>query len=164
MSNKSLSFLKKILPVEEAGAHCDIPCKIYDPSTAIIACLSLIRMVDLIEEFKDEKETMNWQNKMTRFIVEKERQGQIVKEQITIIWGDFFKQPQIEKYPEVHELTHTILMIASKCKQEVNKEASLSLLDKVNRFSEVFWGAKGIEIKKAKCPYPPELEVIYPVL
>lgn len=164
MPNKTLNLLKSILPVEEAGAHCDIPCKIYDPSSAIIACLSLIRMVDLINEFKDAEQTIGWQNKMSRFISEKERNGQILKEEIRIIWGDFFKAPQIEKYPEIHELTHSIMMSASKCKQEVDKEASLALLEKVNRFAEIFWGAKGIQTKKAKCPYPPELEVIYPQL
>ena len=41
---------------ELASAHCDIPCKIYDPAVAQIAVLSMIRMVELIEELKAKVE------------------------------------------------------------------------------------------------------------
>ena len=164
MLNKLFNSLEKILPVDETQAHCDIPCKIYDPAPAIIACLSVIRMVDLIEEFKDADKTIGWQNKMGRFIAEKERQGTIVKEEIRIIWGDFFKAPQFVKCPELHELTHSIMMLASKSKQEVDRTATLQLLEKINRFAEIFWDLKGIKSKKVVCPYPPALEVVHPEL
>ncbi|MCH2205737.1 MAG: superoxide dismutase, Ni [Lentisphaerales bacterium] len=164
MINQIINTFESILPVEETQAHCDIPCKIYDPAPAQLATLSLIRMVDLIEEFQDKEKTIGWQNKMNRFISEKERQGFIVKEEIRIIWGDFFKAPQFEKYPELHELSHSIMMLASKSKQEVDKQAALDLLTKVNRFAEIFWDLKGIKTKKAVCPYPPAQEVVYPEL
>jgi nickel superoxide dismutase len=31
-------------------AHCDIPCGIYDPHHALIGALTVIRMVDLMEQ------------------------------------------------------------------------------------------------------------------
>lgn len=164
MLNKLINSMERFLPIEDTQAHCDIPCKIYDPSTAIIACLSLIRMVDLIEEFQEADKTTGWFNKMNRFIAEKERQGKILKEEITIIWGDYFKAPQLEKFPEIHELTHSIMLLSSKSKQEVDKKASLQLLEKVNRFAEIFWLTKGVEVKKVICPYPPSLEVTQPNL
>lgn len=161
---KILNTINSFFTIEEAQAHCDIPCKIYDPAPATIACLSLIRMVDLIEEFKDAEKTISWQNKINRFITEKERQGSILKEEIRIIWGDFFKAPQIEMFPEIHELSHSIMMLASKAKQEIDKETSLLLLEKVNRFAEIFWQVKGVETKVVTCPYPPSLEIIQPIL
>ena len=39
--------------IKEVKAHCDIPCKIYDPATAQIATLSVIRLLDLIHEVGD---------------------------------------------------------------------------------------------------------------
>ena len=35
---------------ETVFAHCDIPCKIYDPVIAQISVLTMIRLVDLIDE------------------------------------------------------------------------------------------------------------------
>ena len=164
MRNKLIQLVESLSQPTPASAHCDIPCKIYDPSSAIIACLSLIRMVDLIEEFKDSEQNAAWVHKISRFVAEKERQGAILKEEIRIIWGDYFKTPQIEKFPEIHELTHSIMLLASKSKQEIDKAASLELLEKVNRFAEIFWETKGVETKRAECPYPPAQKVTYPVL
>ena len=39
--------------INQVQAHCDIPCKIYDPATAQIATLSVIRLLDLIAEIGD---------------------------------------------------------------------------------------------------------------
>ena len=121
-------------------------------------------MVDLINEHKDGDVSPSRLNKLIRFTVEKEKQGSILKEEIRIIWGDYFKAPQIEKFPEIHELTHNIMLLASKNKQEVDKESCLLLLEKVNRFSEIFWNTKGLETKRAVSPYPPSLETVYPIM
>ena len=164
MLHQMMTSLERIFTVEEVQAHCDIPCKIYDTSSALIACLSVIRMVDLLEEFADAEKTPGWYNKMNRFIAEKEREGELLKHEIRIIWGDYFKKPQMEKFPEINDLTHSIMLLASKCKQEIDRPAALQLLEKVNRFAEIFWETKGVKTKKAVCPYPPSLEVVYPDL
>ena len=62
------------------------------------------------------------------------------------IWGDYFKQPQIEKFPDIHDLAHSIMMSASKCKQELARENGEELLDKLNKFAEIFWSSKDVEI------------------
>ena len=66
--------------------------------------------------------------------------------------------------PEIHELTHSIMLLCSKSKQNVDKQACLDLLNKVNRFAEIFWLTKDINIFRQKCPYPPEMEIVYPDL
>ena len=159
-----LNVVNKITHVKEVQAHCDIPCGIYDPSNAIIGSLTIIRMTDLINDHSTVKHSVDWHNEVSRYIAEKERHAAIVKHEIRIIWGDFFKAPQFEKYPELHELTHSIMLLGSKARQEVNKDAALQLLEKVNRFAEIFWEIKGIATKKSVCPYPPALAVIYPEL
>lgn len=164
MLYKALGYLEKVIPVEEVKAHCDIPCKIYDPGHALVSSLTVIRMIDLIEENKETEKDITWHNKMSRYIAEKEKHAEIVKHEIRIIWGDFFKAPQFEKYPQLHELTHTIMLLGSKARQEVSKDAALELLANVNKFAEIFWEIKGIKTKRAICPYPPSQEVVYPVM
>ncbi|MCJ8318195.1 MAG: superoxide dismutase, Ni [Colwellia sp.] len=147
------------------SAHCDIPCKIYDPITAQIATLTMIRMVDLLVELQNKaKLTTEEQAQFTRLVAQKEHHGIKVKEEITVIWGDFIKEPQLIKFPELHSLVHSIMLEASKAKQHINKEIALSLLSKVNRFAEIFWHCKDIETYSAQCPYPPEQSLIYPFL
>jgi nickel superoxide dismutase len=164
MRNKTVQIIERIFPVTEVQAHCDIPCGIYDPHHAQVACLTVIRMIDRITEHKEVEHSVDWHNEVSRYIAQKEEHAEIVKHEVRVIWGDYFKTPQFEKYPELHELTHSIMLLGSKAKQEVDKEAALQLLEKLNRFSEIFWETKGIATKRAVCPYPPSLEVVYPQL
>lgn len=161
----SLKNLDTVFKFETVSAHCDIPCKIYDPSAAQIAVLTMIRMVDLLEELNAKSEwTLNDKAQFSRLVAQKEEHGHKVKEEIRVIWGDYIKAPQLEKFPELHELTHNIMLAASKAKQHIDKAATLELLNKVNRFAEIFWETKGVTTFTATCPYPPAQPVIYPNL
>ena len=165
MIYKIFNIFDRIKPFKKVSAHCDIPCKIYDPISSQIAALTIIRLVDLIEEIgKSDSISINDQSQLARLTAQKEEHGHKIKDEIRVIWGDYFKQPQLEKFPETHELTHSIMLLASKTKQSIDKEASLQLLEKVNQFAEIFWKSKNIDTYKAICPYPPEKELIYPDL
>ena len=165
MLHNIINYLDKKTPFAKVSAHCDIPCKIYDPSAAQIAVLTIIRMVDLLEELQSVGIiNATSQAEFQRLIAQKEEHGIKVKQEITTIWGDYIKAPQLEAFPELHELTHSIMLLSSKAKQTVNKEVSLELLAKVNRFAEIFWESKGIATYTATCPYPPQQAVVYPDL
>ncbi|SFC28632.1 superoxide dismutase, Ni [Pseudoalteromonas denitrificans] len=160
-----ISKLDKKLKFSTASAHCDIPCKIYDPISAQIAVLTMIRMVDLLNDINEKSNlTANDQAQFHRLLNQKEEHGNKVKEEIRIIWGDYIKQPQLEKFPELHALTHSIMLASSKAKQHIDKDATLDLLNKVNRFAEIFWATKGLETYTAVCPYPPTQTLVYPKL
>ena len=150
--------------MENVRAHCDIPCKVYDPAISIIAVVTILRLIDLIEE--NEKDQINTSRTVTlsRLASEKEKHAKIVKDEITVIWGDYFKSPQLESFPETHNLVHSIMQSASKCKQEVNREAAEKLLEQVNEFATVFWKTKGIETRSVTAPYPPAPKVVQPIL
>ena len=165
MLYRLLSALDNKKNFARVSAHCDIPCKIYDPITAQIAVLTMIRMVDLLEEIT-AKDTLsaNDQAQFSRLVAQKEEHGFKVKEEVRVIWGDYIKQPQLEKFPELHDLVHSIMLAASKAKQHIDKEATLDLLAKVNRFAEIFWATKGVATFTATCPYPPAQTLVYPKL
>lgn len=157
--------LDKALSFDRVSAHCDVPCGIYDPATAQIAALTVIRTVDQLNEIADKGEmSVNDHANFSRMVTVKEEHAVKVKEEICIIWGDFIKQPQLDAYPELHDLVHSIMLAGSKAKQHVDKEAALDFLDKVNRFAEIFWAIKGISTYRAVCPYAPAVEVVYPDL
>ncbi len=165
MLYKFLKIFNKLKPFKSVSAHCDIPCKIYDPIISQIAVLTMIRIVDLIEEIK-QKDSLSIDDhaQLSRLISQKEEHGHKVKDEIRVIWGDYIKKPQLEKFPELHELSHSIMLLASKSKQNIDKEATLELLEKVNRFAQIFWESKNIETFKSISPYPPEQEIVYPKL
>ena len=153
-----MSFLKNV------QAHCDIPCKIYDPAVAQIATLSVIRLLDLIAEEKGKEYSLESEAKIARLVLEKEKQSTIVKNEINIIWGDYFKEPQIEMCPAIHTVVHSIMQAGSKCKQEIDPENVIKLLDLVNNYASVFWETKAVPTRLVIAPYPPALGFIQPVL
>ena len=145
-------------------AHCDIPCKIYDPMIAQIAALSVIRLLDLIAEVKDKEYSLESEATVARLVLEKEEQASIVKQEINIIWGDYFKEPQIKMCPTIHALVHSIMQAGSKCKQEIDPENGTNLLDLVNNFASMFWETKAVKTRLVVAPYPPALGFIQPIL
>lgn len=153
-----MSFLKNV------QAHCDIPCKIYDPAIAQIATLTVIRLLDLIAEEKGNEYFLESEATIARLVAEKEEQAAIVKNEINIIWGDYFKEPQIEMCPLIHTLVHSLMQAGSKCKQELDPENGAKLLDLVNKFAFIFWETKAVSTRLVLAPYSPALGFIQPVL
>ena len=149
--------------IKNAYAHCDIPCKIYDPAVSLVAALSVVRLTDILLEI-DDLSSLDSQSKLARVVVQKEDEAQKVKDEVNIIWGDYFKEPQLEAFPETHEIVHVIMRLGSKCKQEVSREAAEELLRELNRFVDVFWSTKDIETKTVIAPYPPALPMVVPIL
>jgi len=151
---------------ERAKAHCDIPCGIYDPITAQIAALTVVRMVDLMAELESKggEKSLAYQNSMSRYITVKEEHAEKAKHDIRVIWGDYLKAQHLEKHPGAHELVHKIMMLGSKSRQTADRETAVQFVEAINQFAEIFWDTKGISTKRAKAPYSPALEVVYPNL
>jgi len=152
------------MKIKEARAHCDIPCAVYDPAEAQYAALSVLRFLDLIGEMPDNIESKKDLAHLSRLVQQKEEHAAEVKDAVRTIWGDYFKEPHMEKYPEIHELAHSIMMTASKCKQDIDRQNGVDLVDKVNRFAEIFWSTKDIVTETKKSLNPPHIDLIVPVL
>lgn len=150
--------------LETVKAHCDVPCGIYDPSTAQIAALSVIRMVDLINAAEKGDDEASYLNDMARYVAVKETEAIKCKDEIAVIWGDFIKPAHVEDHPEVHNIAHKIMMLGGAAKQHTSREKAMELLAEVNKFAEIFWAIKGVKTKTAKAPYAPAEDVVYPEL
>jgi nickel superoxide dismutase len=152
--------------VERAQAHCDVPCGIYDPITAQIAALTVVRMMDLMAdlETKDHDNHLTFINSMARHIAVKEEHAEKAKHEVRVIWGDYIKPEHIAKHPELHELVFKIMKLGSKVRQTADREAGVQFVEAINQFAEIFWETKGVAVKRAKAPYAPALELVYPNL
>lgn len=166
MFYKLLEAIDKKFGFEDAKAHCDIPCGIYDPIVAQIAAVTVVRMMDLMADLESKagEKDKAYHNSLTRYIEVKEEHAEKVKHEIRVIWGDYIKPPHQEKYPELDTVVHDILMLGSKVRQSADRQAALDLVEKINRFAEIFWATKNIATRRAKSPYNPPLELVYPVI
>ena len=152
------------MKIKNVKAHCDIPCAVYDPAVAQYAALSVLRFLDLIGEMPENINSKKDLAHLTRLVQQKEEHAIEVKDAVRTIWGDYFKEPQMEKFPEIHELSHSIMMTASKCKQDIDRQNGVDLLEKVNRFAEIFWATKDVNTEIKKSLNPPHMDIIVPLL
>jgi len=139
----------KILPTKTAYAHCDIPCGVYDPRPAQIAAVTVLKMVQKIKEL-DEKKDMNVSslNSMVRYIWTKEEHARKCKEEILILWTDFFKQEHLKMFPNLHDTFWKAAKLCSINKQEVSLEHATELVKAVDEIADIFNKAKADSAKK----------------
>ena len=158
--------LDQKLGFAEAKAHCDVPCGIYDPIVAQINALTVVRMMDLMAALEKDHEagTKAFDNSMSRYIAVKEEHAEKAKHEIRVIYGDFINDAHIEAHPELPALFHKIMKLGGKARQTADRENGLAFVDAINPFAEIFWAVKGVATKKAKAPYAPALEMVYPDL
>ena len=160
-----LNHLDARLGFPRAQAHCDVPCGIYDPITAQIAALTVVRMVDLIhDKFANHEHSPEFLNSIARYVAVKEEHAEKAKHEIRVIWGDFIKPEHTAQHPNLPELVHRIMKLGSKARQTTDREAAVALVEAINEFAEIFWAIKGVPTKRAKAPYAPALEMVYPDL
>lgn len=146
----TLNFLRIIdnfFPPQIAFAHCDVPCGIYDPKPAQIAAAAVAKMVDKILnppelDEKDKSSRINFHNNMTRFVIVKEQEAQKCKNELLILWTDFFKPEHLEMFPELHDKFWKAAKLCSKNKQEVSEETAHALVDAVDEIAKMFEKAK----------------------
>ena len=151
--------------IEVAEAHCDIPCGIYDARTVMYHAVSTLRQIDILLSLKDKGlSDTGLAMQIARNTAEKEKQAELVKHEVRVIWGDFMKGDKLEKFPQVHALAHSIMVAGSACKQDLHREDGEKLVALCNEFSEIFWEMKGKKTRTVTCPYAPNVDVVEPIL
>ena len=150
MLKATIALVNRLFPLEEASAHCDVPCGIYDPHYAQIGALTVVRMNQLIEAMEppamEKAARAKYMHALVRYTTAKEEAAELVKHEVRIIRGDFFK---VDNSPDnIGEITDGIMKTASQARQNVDAAAADKLLGLVNDFAAEFWKAKGVKTKK----------------
>ena len=139
--DRMIAAAQRALPAEEAAAHCDIPCGIYDPHAAQIAAHTVIRMVDLIEGLGELNSTEKLHT-FNRHVQVKEEHGRIAEQEIIILWTDYFKPEHLEKHQNLHDLFWNATKEAGAAKKSEDPAQGQKLLDAVDEIAKVFWETK----------------------
>jgi hypothetical protein len=91
-------------------------------------------MIDLMTdlESKGGEKNKEYFNSLARYVAVKEDHAEKAKAEIRVIWGDYLKAQQLEKYPDTHALVHKIMLLGSKCRQTVDRDAALQFVEAIN--------------------------------
>jgi nickel superoxide dismutase len=140
--------IKQCFPASPVSAHCDGPCGVYDPASARItaeAVLSMTKKILALEvpSASDSKALVAYNNTLSRYIAIKEEQAQKTKEDLLILWTDYFKPVHLESYPDLHTKFWNAAKLCSACKVEVSLQHATELMDAVKEIQDIFWATKG---------------------
>jgi nickel superoxide dismutase len=133
-----MMILRFIKPVY---AHCDVPCGIYETDTMVHAAATCARMVEKIEAL-GELDTHDKHANFVRCVNTKEKHAQKVKDELYLLWSDYFKPEHLEKYSNLHDVVWLAVKQASKVKQTVSAEECQKLVDAVHEVAHIFAESK----------------------
>jgi nickel superoxide dismutase len=140
-------MMKKI----KASAHCDGPCGIYDPSSARIAGEAVVSMTNKMlglkcPEVENADAMASYLNTMSRYTAIKEEEAQRCKDELLILWTDYFKPQHLESFPELHEIFWNAAKLCSSCKVEVSVQHCAELMEAIEKIHNIFWSTKNREV------------------
>lgn len=133
-------FKKFIKPVY---AHCDVPCGIYETDTMTHAATTCKRMVEKYTEIGEvDDESPESMNTAIRCVLTKEKHAQKCKDELCLLWSDYFKPEHLKKFPGLHTTFWLAVKQCSKVKQTMNLKEADKLVSMVHDISHIFADSK----------------------
>ena len=141
--------MKKFFTPRTAEAHCDIPCGVYENNTITHAAETVFKMATKMHDLEHpghdatHEAIVSYHNTMARYVQLKEEYAHVCKEQILILWTDYFKPQHLDQFPDLHEKVWNATKLCSKAKREGTVEAAKELKAAVKEIAEMFEQAEG---------------------
>ena len=85
-------------------------------------------------------------NTMSRYASIKEEQAQLCKDELLLLWTDYFKPEHIETNPKLHEIFWNAAKLCSSCKVEVSVTHANELMEAIEEIHEIFWKTKNRQV------------------
>ena len=85
-------------------------------------------------------------NTLSRYVAIKEEQAHLAKEELLVLWTDYFKPPHLEAYPNLHTTFWKAAKLCSAVKVEVSATHADELMAAIREIHEIFWATKGREV------------------
>jgi len=138
-------------PLEEVSAHCDGPCGVYDPASARIAAEAALSMTKKIlaltpPDMGDAKAMAAYLNTLGRYVTIKEQQAHLAKEELLVLWTDYFKPVHLAAYPNLHDTFWKAAKLCSAVKVEVNLDHANELMAAIQEIHNIFWATKSRDV------------------
>ena len=151
MKHSLVKRISDLFSPTTVSAHCDGPCGVYDPASARIAGEAVLSMTKKLLELKvpdtnDEKALLAYHNTITRYIQIKEEEAQTCKDEVLILWTDFFKPAHLDAHPELHDLFWQTAKLCSETKHHADLSAAEKLMTNLEKIHALFWEVKGKDV------------------
>ena len=127
-------------------AHCDVPCGIYDPHGAAIAAKTVWTMCKKVTDLPKE-DTLEYRNTVVRMVHTKESHAQICKQELLILWTDYFKPEHLAMFPDLADTFWKAAKLCSYNKQHVDLAKAQELMDVVAKITDLFNKAEAAKKK-----------------
>lgn len=151
MLNQVISRFQAQFPAAEVHAHCDGPCGVYDPSSARVAAEAVVSMTKKLLDLElpaagDKAASVAYHNTFARYSAIKEEQAQLAKEELLILWTDYFKPVHLEQFPDLHDTFWKAAKLCSACKVEVSAQHAAELMEAIQKIHGMFWATKNRDV------------------
>ncbi len=137
---------ERVMMPSSVYAHCDVPCGIYETNTMVMAADTVHKMVEKIIELKapstDPQQHRDFTNTVVRMTLTKEEWAQKCKQEILILWTDYFKDEHLAKFPDLHAKAWKAAKLCSQAKRTVDLNVARQLKEAVAEVASVFAESK----------------------
>jgi nickel superoxide dismutase len=146
--NRAIELLDRVNRPRAARAHCDVPCGIYDPHTAVLGAQTVQKMVQQLMDLPAPSngaglaDQLAWEAATARRIRVKEDHAELCKRELLILWTDYFKPEHLARFPDLHTTFWNAAKLCSRNKQNVDPEAAQQLLDAAMNIAQMFEQSK----------------------
>lgn len=138
-----LHFADRIVPPAVAYAHCDIPCGIYNIHAAATAAETVRVMTEKLLALEEQNHhDAGFHNAYTRMVVVKEEHAGIVKDELQMLWSDYFKEEHLTKLPDLHETIWKGVKLCSTVRRGIDLDAAKELEGLVAKVGEMMENVK----------------------
>ena len=145
--------MDQLFGIEPLYAHCDVPCGIYDPHLAAVAAKTVWTMVKKVQDLPtpgpsaSPAEVLEHRNTIVRMVTTKEQHAQLCKQELLILWTDYFKPETLPVFTDLHETFWKAAKLCSYNKQHVDLAKAQELMDAVAKISDMFSKAEAAKKK-----------------
>jgi len=157
--NKVFNYFLTLLPQKTAYAHCDIPCGIYDPYVVQRAAHTIIRMIELLSEVKQDDDLKS-DHTIARITHVKEEHSDLLEEELETLRNDYFKDEHFKEYSDLNDLFIKALKSSAKARQNIDMSAAEETLATVQQIAEIFFKTKNVTSVRVKSIYPTGGEIV----
>ena len=149
--NRALTLLDRFDAPRNAEAHCDIPCGIYDPHPAQIAAQTVYTLTQKMmaltppSDDADPHTRQTYENTIARMALVRDNHAEICKHEVSVLWGDYFKPPHVEQFPNLHQHIWMTLKQAGQARQTMDLDACTKLQEMVDQIATWFYTSKNAQ-------------------
>ena len=138
----SLVILITLFFVNLAGAHCEIPCGIYDDNLRVKLIAEHITTIEksMKQILELSKQSPVNYNQIVRWIDNKEKHAGEIQHVVTQYFMTQRIKPDSKKYTDKLQILHKILQSAMKCKQTTDLLHTKTLRSLLKDFEMLYFG------------------------